>query len=91
MAGALPRPDLDAVGGQQLLELSNVARHGGFVAFELLQVAPTLGAARDTIGDIAFEVLGGAVGATFGERIASYLADLSCWSSSSRLGRGAGR
>jgi hypothetical protein len=76
VSGELPWPDFDPVVLEQFLELADVDEHGALLALELLQIASPLGAARDAIGDIAVEVLRGAMRTAFWERIATDLAYL---------------
>jgi hypothetical protein len=61
---------------EQLLHVTQTGHHALFLTLKLLQIAAAFCAPGNAVGDIAFEVLLGAGGASFREPIAADLANL---------------
>lgn len=72
----LEGPEANAFVFEELLEIANVRQQAVLFALQLLQIATPFRSARHPVGDIALELLLGAVRAAFRSRVAADFADL---------------
>lgn len=76
VAAVFKRPYRNALVLEELLEIANVCQEFVFLALQLLQVASPFRSACHPVGNIARDLLLGAVGASFCCGIATNFADL---------------